>query len=144
MPTLKIIAGPNGAGKSTHSKGLLKDLRIEAFDLDKEFYALWSQFDFDPSVEVGALSRAHELYVQRRSEALQTGGDFAFETNYHTQQVLLTLEMFKAKAYSLELIYICLENIETAIERVRDRVAKGGHSVTETVFANGSQTGSSC
>ena len=141
MPTLKIIAGPNGAGKSTHSKGLLKDLKIEAFDLDKEFYELWSQFSFDPSIEEGAFARVQELYTERRSEALRIRADFAFETNYHTRQVLATLEMFRVQAYSLELIFICLENVEAAIERVRDRVAKGGHSVAEAViherFING-------
>jgi predicted ABC-type ATPase len=34
----------------------------------------------------------------------------------------------------LELIFICLENPEIAIERVKDRVAKGGHPVDETTI----------
>jgi adenylate kinase family enzyme len=51
LPILTIIAGPNGAGKSTLSKGLLSDSGIEAFDFDKEFYAIWFEFGYDPAVE---------------------------------------------------------------------------------------------
>lgn len=133
MSVLTIIAGPNGAGKSTHSKELLAHLNIEAFDFDKEFYSIWSQFGFDPQVEAGAFNRAEGLYIERRFDALQNSRDFAFETNYHTNQIISTIELFRANGYFLELIFICLEDPETAIERVKDRVAKGGHAVNEAI-----------
>lgn len=95
MPVLTIIAGPNGAGKSTHSKELLVHLGVEAFDFDKEFYSIWSQFSFDPLVEQGSIDQAKQLYVDRKSEALRSLKDFAFETNYHTRQILSTIDVFK-------------------------------------------------
>jgi len=132
LPILTIIAGPNGAGKSTHSKELLSDSHIEAFDFDKEFYTLWSQFSYDPQVEQGAFSRAQELYIERRTAALEFNRDFAFESNYHTTDVLDVVETFKSKGYRTELILICLKSPELAIERVKLRVANGGHSVEES------------
>lgn len=107
---------------------------IEAFDFDKEFYAIWSQFNFDPYIEQGAFERAQKLYTDRRSIALQKKQNFAFETNYHTKEILSVVEMFRSGRYHLELIFICLESSDRAIERVKDRVAKGGHAVEEATI----------
>ena len=141
MPILTVIAGPNGAGKSTVSKELLSDSGIEAFDFDKEFYSIWSGFSYDPLVEQGAFSQAQELYKERRSLALESGFDFAFETNYHTKEVLDVVDRFKSKGYRTELIFICLENPELAIERVKLRVVRGGHSVEESTIRSRFEAG---
>jgi len=141
LPVLIIIAGPNGAGKSTHSKDLISDFGIESFDFDKEFYSIWSQFSFDPSIEQGAFDRAQNLYLERRIKALQQNQNFAFESNYHTREIITVINLFRLNGYKIELIFICLEDVTTAIERVRERVAKGGHSVEEETirerFING-------
>lgn len=134
MPVLTIIAGPNGAGKSTHSKELLTHFGIEAFDFDKEFYSIWSQFSFDPYIEQGAFDRAQKLYIDRRSAAIQLKQNFAFETNYHTKQIFSVVDMFRSNGYHVELIFIFLESPDIAIERVKDRVSKGGHSVDEMII----------
>jgi len=134
LPVLTIIAGPNGAGKSTHSKELLSESGIEAFDFDKEFYAIWGQFSFDPAIEQGAYNRAQERYLERRTEALDQDKSFAFETNYHTDDLLRVIDLFKSKGYRTELIFICLETPELAIERVKQRVLKGGHFVDEATI----------
>jgi predicted ABC-type ATPase len=134
LPVLTVIAGPNGAGKSTHSKELLADFGIEAFDFDKEFYAIWSEFNLDPFIEQGVFERAQKLYTDRRTVALQNKQNFAFETNYHTNEIFSVVELFRSRRYHLELIFICLESSEIAVERVKDRVAKGGHSVDETTI----------
>jgi predicted ABC-type ATPase len=131
LPVLTIVAGPNGAGKSTHSKELLSDFGIEAFDFDKEFHRVWSEFNFDPYIEQGAFERTQKLYEERRARALDKKQNFAFETNFHTEDVLSVVDMFRSKRYHIELIYICLESPSIAIDRVKDRVAKGGHFVDE-------------
>jgi predicted ABC-type ATPase len=131
LPVLTVVAGPNGAGISSHSKELLSDFGIEAFDFVKEFHAIWTEFNFDPYIEQGAIERTQKLYTERRAKALEKKLNFAFETNFHTQDVLSVVDMFRAKRYHIELIYICLESPSVAIERVKDRVAKGGHFVDE-------------
>ena len=131
MPVLSIIAGPNGAGKSSHSKELLSQWNIEAFDFDKVFYGFWSDLSFDPAVKDGSFDRALNLYADLKEDALQNDKDFAFESNYHTHQILSTMGQFRSKGYLLRLIFIFLDDVETAIARVKDRVAKGGHWVDE-------------
>jgi len=129
LPVLTIIAGPNGAGKSSNSKELLSDWNIEAFDFDKAFYSFWSYVDFDPGVEEGAFDRALNLYADLKADALENDRDFAFESNYHTRQIFSTLEQFKSKGYLLRLLFIFLDSVETAKDRVDDRFLKGGHWV---------------
>lgn len=129
MPVLTIIAGPNGAGKSSNSKDLLAEWNIEAFDFDKAFYNFWSHVDFDPGVEEGAFDRALNHYDDLKTDALEKGRDFAFESNYHTRQIFSTLDQFKSKGYLLRLLFIFLDNVETAKDRVDDRFLKGGHWV---------------
>jgi predicted ABC-type ATPase len=41
------------------------------------------------------------------------------------------MKTFSSSGFFTELIFIALESSESAIERVKDRVAKGGHSVDE-------------
>jgi predicted ABC-type ATPase len=136
LPVLSIVAGPNGAGKSTHSKELLSDFGIEAFDFDKEFHTIWAEFNFDPYIEQGVFERTQKLYTERRARALDKKLNFAFETNFHTQDVFSVVDMFRTKRYHIELIYICLESPSLAIDRVKDRVAKGGHFVDEGTIRN--------
>jgi len=141
LPVLTIIAGPNGAGKSTHSKELLSDSGIEAFDFDKEFYGIWSQFGYDPAIEQGAFFRTSELYLERRTSALESKNDFAFETNFHTREVFDVVDKFKSRGFECELIFICLESVELAIQRVKTRVMQGGHSVDEATIRNRFEAG---
>lgn len=120
---------------------LLTHFGIEAFDFDKEFYSIWSQFSFDPYIEQGAFDRAQKLYIDRRTAAIQQKQNFAFETNFHTKQIFSVVDIFRSNGYHVELIFICLESPDIAIDRVKDRVAKGGHSVDEMTirerFKNG-------
>ncbi len=69
------------------------------------------------------------LYVNLKTDALESGRDFAFESNYHTRQIFLTLEQFKSRGYLLRLLFIFLDSVETAKDRVDDRFLKGGHWV---------------
>jgi predicted ABC-type ATPase len=131
LPILSIIAGPNGAGKSTHSKELLSDFGVEAFDFNKEFYAIWAEFNFDSYIEQGAFERTQKLYTDRKKTALDKKQNFAFETNFHTKDTLSVLDQFRSSRCPTELVFICLENPAIAVERVKDRVAKGGYFVNE-------------
>jgi predicted ABC-type ATPase len=101
LPVLSIVAGPNGAGKSTHSKELLSDFGIEAFDFDKEFHTIWAEFNFDPYIEQGVFERTQKLYTERRARALDKKLNFAFETNFHTQDVFSVVDMFRTKRYHI-------------------------------------------
>lgn len=129
LPELIIIAGPNGAGKSTTSEDLLLDVGIHSFDFDKEFYSSWSKFGYDPLVENGIKESVGKLFEERKQEAISSRSSFSFETNYNSNEILKTVTEFKDAGFSIELIFIILESPEIAIDRVNDRVLKGGHYV---------------
>jgi predicted ABC-type ATPase len=129
LATLSIIAGPNGAGKSTHSKNFLTELGIDAFDFDKEFDQRWSVFSYDSLVKQGARDATNDLFIAQRESALFTRSNFAFETNYHTEAIIPTVEAFKENGFRVVLHYIFLENIQLSLQRVKQRVRQGGHGV---------------
>ena len=134
MSTLSIIAGPNGAGKSTYSKRILTNLAIEAFDFDKELDQCWSRFSYDPLTIQGARDATQDLFIMLRETALFTRSNFAFETNYHTEAIISTIEAFKESGFRVELQYIFLENIQLSFQRVRQRVIAGGLGVDDNTI----------
>lgn len=130
MASLFVIAGPNGAGKSTNNKILLSEEGITAFDYDLELYSLWSRFSYDPAVEEGVRESVAENFLSVKQKALINKTSFAFETNYHHLSSFETVQQFKKSGHETILIFIALPNVEAAIERVKTRVSKGGHSVS--------------
>ncbi|MEK6782855.1 MAG: zeta toxin family protein [Bacteroidota bacterium] len=131
MPILTVIAGPNGAGKSFNSQLILSDQGIHSFDFDFEFNSRWKQYSYDPFVERGVREYVGELFLERKQEAIKNTLNFSFETNYHDQEVHKTVQDFKSAGYFTELVFMFLRNTGQAIQRVKDRVARGGHSVDE-------------
>jgi predicted ABC-type ATPase len=131
LPVLVIIAGPNGAGKSTTSLDILFDLGIKSFDFDLEFYSAWEKFGYDPIVENGVKESIGKLFEDRKQQAISSRSSFSFETNYNSSEVLITVDEFKKAGFLIELIFIILETPEIAIDRVSDRVLRGGHYVDE-------------
>jgi predicted ABC-type ATPase len=131
VPFLVIIAGPNGAGKSTVSSRLLEEYKIEAFDFDKEVAKQWSAFSFDPALEDNIDQYVRELYAEKKEVSLTTANHFAFESNFHVSEIDKTVTEFRAKGFTTELNFIFLENVDLAFDRVRQRVAQGGHTVDQ-------------
>ena len=65
---------------------------------------------------------------------MEQGEDFAFETTLSTRSFKGTIERAKAKGYYVTLIFFWLESIELAKDRVRKRVAEGGHHIESDVI----------
>lgn len=124
---LYIIAGCNGAGKTTASFNILPDL------LDCREYVNADEIarglsPFQPekvSIEAG------RIMLQRISELLQSGEDFAFETTLSTKSFKNTIKSAKEKGYFVSIIFFWLESSQLAKDRVKNRVLEGGHSIDE-------------
>jgi predicted ABC-type ATPase len=127
MPDLFIIAGPNGAGKSTYSEALVRPY-MGVFDGDKEFKMLTSKY---PDVDSAHLENVrNEIFQTQKATALNNNIDFAYETNFASDQTMETVRQFKDRQFAVNLIYIGLSNIQNAISRVNLRVSQGGHRVS--------------
>jgi predicted ABC-type ATPase len=59
----------------------------------------------------------------------KNGNGFAFETVMSHKGKLKELAAARKKGYKIYLYFVCIDNPDINIERVKDRVKKGGHNV---------------
>lgn len=130
MPKLYIIAGCNGAGKTTASYTVLPEmLNCKEFVNADEIAKGLSPFNADSvAIEAG------RLMLARMEELLCSNADFAFETTLATRSYVSLIKRAQEKGYYVSLVYFWLASPELAIDRVKMRVAAGGHNIQEDVI----------
>ena len=129
MPRLYIISGCNGSGKTTASYTLLPDLLdCREFVNSDEFAKSLSPFD--PS---SASVTASRLMLMKINYLLDRKSDFAVETTLATRSLLKIVERAQAEGYEVTVLYFWLNSPDLAIQRVRERVASGGHNIPDPV-----------
>jgi predicted ABC-type ATPase len=129
MPDLYIIAGCNGAGKTTASLTILPDILgcREFVNADNIAYGI-SPFN----VEAVALE-AGRIMLHRIDELLMDHADFAIETTLATRSYVSLVRRAQATGYKVTLLYIWLNATDLALQRVSERVSKGGHNIPKNV-----------
>ncbi len=65
------------------------------------------------------------------SDLIAQKEDFAFETTLSTRSFVGLIHKARLSGYTINLIYYWLDSVELAKERVRIRVAEGGHNIPE-------------
>ncbi len=125
-----IVAGCNGAGKTTTSFVVLPELLHcrEFVNADSIAVGLSPFSPEKVAIEAG------RLMLKRIDELMQQGEDFAFETTLSTRSYVSLIARAKKAGYTVTLCYFWLPSPEAAMERVRSRVAKGGHHIPEDVI----------
>lgn len=129
MPEIIIVAGPNGAGKTSfarqHAAASEKSLTfINADEIARELPAsLKSQARRD--------LQAARIMLQRIDYLTAAKADFMFETTLAALAYIDKIRKWQKIGYRVTLFYLRLANAEQAIERVRRRVAAGGHDIPE-------------
>ena len=137
MPRLYIISGCNGAGKTTASYSLLPEmLNCKEFVNSDEFAKGLSPFD--PSK---ASIQASRYMLKKFRYLLERGKDFAIETTLATRTLLKMTKKAQAAGYTVTLLYFWLNSPDLAVERVRARVATGGHDIPEETIRRRYHTG---
>jgi predicted ABC-type ATPase len=130
MKKLYIIAGCNGAGKTTASFTILPEiLDCQEFVNADEIAKGLSPFQPEKvSFEAGRimLNRINELLVANES--------FAFETTLSTLSYKNKIKKAKENGYLVTLLFFWLQNTDLAKERVKTRVAEGGHNINAEVI----------
>jgi predicted ABC-type ATPase len=125
MPQLTVIAGPNGSGKSTLTRNIQLELNVPVVDPDAEAKKI---NNFAPeSVALTAGKQALRL----AKGYLANNDSFAVETTLAGNTYLKMMQQAKQQGYEVSLLFIGINNVNTNIERVADRVATGGHNVPE-------------
>ena len=122
-----IISGCNGSGKTTASYSVLPEmLELSEFVNSDEFAKGFSPFNpGKASILASRYMIAKIRYLLARKK------DFGIETTLATRTLLKTVKIALSVGYTVSVLYFWLNSPELAIERVKARVAAGGHNIPE-------------
>lgn len=127
IPELFVIAGPNGAGKTTFARTFLP-----RFAKCQEFVnADLIAGGLSPFAPGAAAIEAGRIMLRKIDELASQRHTFAFETTLSGRGYLALFKRLKTAGYKIHVIFLWLPRVELAIQRVQDRVRRGGHSVPE-------------
>jgi predicted ABC-type ATPase len=72
--------------------------------------------------------------VARLDELQERNASFAVETTLANRSLAHRIAALRRSGYQTRLVYLYLPSVQMAIERVADRVARGGHAIAEGVI----------
>jgi predicted ABC-type ATPase len=129
MPTLHVIAGPNGVGKTTFADRYLPQTirELEFVNADLIARGISPYAPDAAAMEAGrmALTRIRHLIAERRS--------FTWETTMSGRTAVAWLKSAKESGYELKCYFLWAKNVETTLNRIRQRVVEGGHNIEPEV-----------
>ena len=130
MPNLYIISGCNGSGKTTASYTILPEmLHCREFVNSDEIAKGLSPFNANTmAVEV----EASRIMYKRIRELIGMAETFGLETTLASRSIANLVKDAQIKGYYVTLLFFWLNTPDLAVERVKNRVAAGGHHVNET------------
>ena len=126
---LYIICGCNGAGKTTASYTVLPEvLDCKEFVNADEIARGLSPFNPESvAIEAG------RLMLQRIEGLLCKEESFSIETTLATKSYITLVRRAQEKGYTVRLLFFWLNSPDLALQRIAERVAKGGHNIPEPI-----------
>jgi predicted ABC-type ATPase len=125
-----IIAGSNGAGKTTFAREFLpKEVGCPVF-VNADLIAA-GLAPFQPTT---AAIKAGRLMIEEMESYVRERRSFAFETTLSGRRYARMTPRWQSFGYRIKLVFLYLQDVRIAIERVRVRVRQGGHDVPEDVI----------
>lgn len=129
MSALYIISGCNGSGKTTSSYSMLPEmLECRQWVNSDEFAKSLSPYN-----PAAASVRAGRYMLMKINYLLRRGETFGIETTLATRTLLRLVATAQKAGYEVTILYFWLSSPQMAIERVKRRVASGGHDIAEEV-----------
>jgi len=134
---LYIICGCNGAGKTTASYTVLPEvLDCKEFVNADEIARGLSPFNPESvAIEAG------RLMLQRIEGLLCKEESFSIETTLATKSYITLVRRAQEKGYTVRLLFFWLNSPDLALQRIAERVAKGGHNIPEPIVRRRYVTG---
>ncbi|MBL8309526.1 MAG: hypothetical protein JNL19_03790 [Burkholderiales bacterium] len=124
-----VLAGVNGAGKSSIGGALFAAHAVDYFNPDLAARAL---IDARPTLtQTEANAQAWALGQRGLARALETGGTYAFETTLGASTIPNQLLKGAQQGAGIHVWFAGLASAELHLQRVRERVAAGGHDIPE-------------
>ena len=122
-----IIAGPNGAGKTTFATEFLPNEADCPTFINADLIAAGLN-PFQP--EMSAF-RAGRLMLEMIDDYVRRGESFSFEITLSGRGFARMIPRWQDQGYWVELHFLKLPSADMAVERVANRVRRGGHHVPD-------------
>jgi predicted ABC-type ATPase len=131
-PRIYVLAGPNGAGKSSILGAALAKERLTFFNPDEVAKRIRKKRpELTDEQANGYAWREGKRLLEKSVEG---GLDFAFETTLGGGSISELLEKCLDNGGEVHISYVCLASPEQHVQRVRARVAAGGHDIPEKLI----------
>jgi predicted ABC-type ATPase len=128
-PSIYVIAGVNGAGKSSVAGETFRQSGADYYNPDEAARRLLAA---NPNLkQTEANSAAWHEGVRLLKRAIDERLDFAFETTLGANTIPRLLQSAADAGIDIYVWYIGLESPELHIARVKSRVVRGGHDISE-------------
>lgn len=130
-PLLLVIGGPNGSGKSTAYRDT---------DFEREGRSFWivnpdllaARIHKIEALPYDSANRQAVIRIEAWLKAcIDVHKSIGVETVLSTGKYRAVVEAAKSRGFQIWFIYVLLDSPERNVERVRLRVARGGHDVPE-------------
>jgi len=126
---ITVIAGVNGAGKSSVAGANIRQAGGEYFNPDEVARKLR---DEDPTLsQLESNAQAWKMGYDYLVDAITQDIDYTFETTLGGSSITQLLHNAIKNGVQVRIFYCGLSSAELHIERVRYRVSKGGHNISE-------------
>jgi predicted ABC-type ATPase len=126
-PRIYVLAGVNGAGKSSIGGAAFRATGADYYNPDevaRQFMAA------DPGLtQADANSAAWRKGVELLTRAIDERKNFAFETTLGANTIPRLLAQAASQGIEFYVWYVGLSSPELHVERVRERVRRGGHDI---------------
>lgn len=122
---LYIIAGPNGSGKTTFSLEYQKQYNLEYLNNDEIAKSI------NPSNPNSKQVTSGKIFFNKIEESFKNQNDFILETTLSGNYINRIITKATSLNYNVKLIFLFLDNYQVCIERISERVKKGGHHVPD-------------
>jgi len=132
VPDLIIFAGPNGAGKTTFAREYLSggEARFAFVNADEIARRLALEAEGKSRSDL----RAGKMMLDSINKFVDAGADLAIETTLATLTYATKIPTWRERGYTVSLFYLRLNSVAESLERVRKRVAAGGHNIAPEVI----------
>ncbi len=127
MPEIIVVAGPNGAGKTSFAR--------QHVDTGRRTFTFVNADEISRGLSAASLThrdlQATRLMLKLIDALAARRADFMIETTLAALTYLDKISQWRRTGYHVSLVYLRLPSADHAVERVRRRVAAGGHAIPE-------------